>query len=188
MTALPHLSQERAGVVYAPVQGWAGPRACVQAAHTPQAPRIPPQVRPSTASGGTVCRCAELLDACGKSRRDVDSNGRRIRPLSNEPEVNILVQWALLMGLTNGSSRGCEPHMQAALLAQPRPFLAHMLAAMVETDGYYDQYVGAALADALWACCLTVSVLHSFAVQCPGGGGLLPLRHIRSVSYAWLAF
>lgn len=100
--------------------------------------RSPPpclQVQPSTASGDRLCKKSWVLDEQGQPL--LDEHGSRVQPRSNEPKLNLLMQWSLLVGATNGSSRGWERSVMGQLLMQPESFLRGTLAAAVETEGSY---------------------------------------------------
>lgn len=88
----------------------------------------------STASKeGQACQASWLLGADGLPLTNAD--GSLQRPLANDWDVNILVQWQSLLGAIDGRSRALQEHMVGRLLMQPLPFLRGLLAGGVDTDG-----------------------------------------------------
>lgn len=91
------------------------------------------QVLPSTASGTKVSKRSWELDASGLPLQG--AGGELVRPHNNEPKLNILLQFLVLIGIANGSSRSFEPAALGQLLMQPRAALMGVLSRAVETDG-----------------------------------------------------
>ncbi|PSC70179.1 intein-containing [Micractinium conductrix] len=91
------------------------------------------EVRPSTNSGDRFCSDSSWVLTPDGSEQLVD--GQRVPARHNELKHNLLVQFALLSGLTNGNSRGLEQHQAGQLMMQPEAFQMGLVAGAVSTDG-----------------------------------------------------
>lgn len=90
-------------------------------------------MRPSTNSGDRFCSDSSWVLTPDGSEQLVD--GQRVPARHNELKHNLLVQFALLSGLTNGNSRGLEQHQAGQLMMQPEAFQMGLVAGAVSTDG-----------------------------------------------------
>lgn len=71
----------------------------------------------------------------------LDGQGQRVHPQASDWDVNNLVQFLLLLGAIDGSSRTLSQRLLVNLLMQSRRVLFPMVGAAVDTDGWYNKEV-----------------------------------------------
>ncbi|PRW39348.1 hypothetical protein C2E21_6948 [Chlorella sorokiniana] len=140
------------------------------------------RVRGSTASGARCCEQSWVLGEDGEAV--VDAQGQRVRPQANDWDVNILVQFLVLVGAIDGNSRTLQQRVLSRLLMQPVRFLLPLLGGAVDTDGWYNQVAHAILFGQGRLCGKDTQVLtiSRSALRC-GVGGLVTVSsgsyHVR---------
>lgn len=134
------------------------------------------QVRGSTASGGRRCEQSWVLGTDGEAA--LDAQGQRVHPQANDWDVNILVQFLVLLGAIDGSSRTLSQRFLDNLLMQSRRVLLPVVGAAADTDGWYDKqvrefdrvcsfFVRSLPACAVIACRLPLASQHVCNYLCP---------------------
>lgn len=122
-----------------------------------------------------MCEQSWVLGADGEPL--LDEQGQRVHPLSNDWDVNILVQFFVLMGNIDGSTRTLQQHMLSLRLMQPPRYLRPALGGGADTDGWYNKPVRCGL-----ICCL-----FAFQKRCLNNSHALPPQPCMSVQPRLLA-